>query len=81
MELRPRRRPFLYFPLPHHFEQSAHVPHRLGRYRARRRMDFATAHPEAIARAIAEDIGRTVDYEPVETHGAATAAARIAELL
>jgi pimeloyl-ACP methyl ester carboxylesterase/predicted glycosyltransferase len=81
MELTANRRPFLYFPLRHHFEQNTHVPHRLERYGAGRRMDFETATPEVIAQAIAEEIGRDVDYRPVETNGAAVAAARIAELL
>jgi hypothetical protein len=44
-------------------------------------MDFESATPETIARAIAEEIGREVDYRPVETGGAGIAAARIAELL
>jgi predicted glycosyltransferase len=81
MELTANRRPFLYFPLRHHFEQNFHVRHRLGRYGAGRAMDFETATPAVIARAIAEEIGREVDYKPVETDGAARAAARIAELL
>ena len=81
MELTANRRPFLYFPLRHHFEQNTHVRHRLGRYGAGRCMDFETATPEIIAAAIAEEIGREVDYLPVETGGAAVAAARIAELL
>ena len=55
--------------------------HRLDRYGAGRRMDFETATPTSIAEAIAEEIGREVDYRPVETDGAAVAAARIAELL
>jgi pimeloyl-ACP methyl ester carboxylesterase/predicted glycosyltransferase len=81
MELTANRRPFLYFPLRHHFEQNFHVRHRLERYRAGRRMDFETATPDAIAGAIAEEIGREVDYRPVESDGAAVAAAQIAELL
>ena len=36
MELTANRRPFLYFPLKHHFEQSFHVRHRLDRYGAGR---------------------------------------------
>ena len=44
-------------------------------------MDFDTATPESIALAIAEEIGREVDYLPVETDGAASAAALIGELL
>jgi UDP-N-acetylglucosamine:LPS N-acetylglucosamine transferase len=81
MELTANRRPFLYFPLRHHFEQNFHVAHRLDRYRAGRRMDYATATPEVIADAIAAELGRPVDYRPVETDGAARAAKRIAQLL
>ena len=44
-------------------------------------MDFTTDGPDDIAAAIAEEIGREVDYEPVEAGGAARAAAAIAELL
>jgi pimeloyl-ACP methyl ester carboxylesterase/predicted glycosyltransferase len=81
MELTAAKRPFLYFPLQHHFEQNFHVRHRLERYRAGRCMSFAESSPEVIAAAIAEEIGRTVDYRDVETDGARRAAARIAEML
>jgi hypothetical protein len=81
MELTANRRPFLHFPLRHHFEQNFHVAHRLRQYNAGRRMEFATATPEVIADAIAGEIGREVDYRPVETDGAARAAGLIAELL
>jgi pimeloyl-ACP methyl ester carboxylesterase/predicted glycosyltransferase len=81
MELTANRRPFIYFPLRHHFEQNFHVRHRLERYGAGRCMDYETATSETIARAISEEIGREVDYRPVESDGAARAAALIAELL
>ena len=81
MELTATGRPFLYFPLRHHFEQNFHVRHRLNRYRAGRAMDFDGDGPTEIAAAIAEEIGRTVDYRPVDSNGAARAAAAIAELL
>jgi predicted glycosyltransferase len=81
MELTANRRPFLYFPLRHHFEQSFHVHHRLQRHRAGRCMDFETATPAVIADAIAAEIGREVDYLSVDTDGAARAAALIGELL
>src|SRR3954467_7488409 len=81
MELTANRRPFLYFPLRHHFEQNFHVRHRLGRYGAGRCMDFETDGPSEIAAAIAAEIGGAVDYRPVETDGAARAAGLIAELL
>jgi pimeloyl-ACP methyl ester carboxylesterase len=81
MELTANARPFLYFPLRHHFEQNFHVRHRLARYGAGRAMDFEVATPETIAEAIGEEIGRNVDYRAVERDGAARAAALIAELL
>jgi predicted glycosyltransferase len=81
MELTANRRPFLYFPLAHHFEQSFHVHHRLERYGSGRRMNFETTEPEDVAAAIEDEIGRDVDYRPVETDGARRAAQRLAELL
>jgi predicted glycosyltransferase len=81
MELTANRRPFLYFPLKHHFEQNHHVRYRLERYGAGRRMDFDASGPEEIAGAIAAEIGREVSYRPVDPGGAARAAALIGELL
>ena len=62
MELTANQRPFLAFPLRHHFEQNFHVRHRLERYGAGRFMDFETDGPEQIADAIAAEIGRDVEY-------------------
>jgi pimeloyl-ACP methyl ester carboxylesterase/predicted glycosyltransferase len=81
MELTASRRPFLYFPLRHHFEQNFHVRHRLDRYGAGLCMDYQTAEPADIAAAIATQIGRHVDYRPVATDGAARAASMLASLL
>ncbi len=81
MELTANKRPFLYFPLRHHFEQNFHVRHRLERYGAGRCMDYETATPAVIAAAVAEEIVRPVHYRDVETDGAARAASRIAELI
>jgi pimeloyl-ACP methyl ester carboxylesterase len=81
MELTANRRPFIYFPLGNHFEQNFHVRHRLDRYRAGRCMNIDSSPPEAIASAIAEEIGRDVNYRTVETDGARRAAERIAEML
>jgi hypothetical protein len=44
-------------------------------------MDFAVDGPEQIAAAIAEELGRPVDYLPVETDGARQAALAISALL
>jgi pimeloyl-ACP methyl ester carboxylesterase/predicted glycosyltransferase len=81
MELVAARRPFLYFPLASHFEQQRHVPHRLDRYRAGRRMDYRQTDPDQLAAAMAEEISRPADYLPVAGDGAARAAALLAELL
>jgi pimeloyl-ACP methyl ester carboxylesterase/predicted glycosyltransferase len=81
MELTANRRPFLYFPLGHHFEQQVHVRHRLERHGAGRAMDYATADPDTIAEALVEELSRELDYVPVPADGAARAAQLLAELL
>ena len=81
MELTANRRPFLYFPLQRHFEQQIHVPHRLDRYRAGRRMDVAQVTADDIATAIVDELHREIDYLPVETDGAQRAAELILELV
>ncbi|HEY3164790.1 MAG TPA: glycosyltransferase [Candidatus Limnocylindrales bacterium] len=81
MELAAAGRPFLYFPLANHFEQRRHVRHRLDRYRAGRFMEFDESLPDALGAAMAEEIDRPVTSLPVESDGAARAAAMIAELV
>jgi len=82
MELTANRRPFVYVPLRHHFEQNFHVHHRLQRYRAGRRCDYDEARDaDGLAKVIADEVGREVDYLPVATDGAARAATSIAELV
>jgi UDP-N-acetylglucosamine:LPS N-acetylglucosamine transferase len=81
MELTANRRPFLYFPLAHHFEQQRHVAYRLDRYRAGRRMQLADIGPEDIADALVAELARPLDYLPVESDGASRAAAMLGELL
>jgi predicted glycosyltransferase len=80
MELTATGRPFLYFPLQHHFEQNFHVSHRLDRYGAGRRMDYATSDPDVVAAAIVEELGRTPTTRAVETDGAARVAAHLSDL-
>jgi hypothetical protein len=81
MELTAAKRPFLYFPLGHHFEQNFHVRHRLDRYGAGQCMDYATTDPDLLAARIGELAGEPVSYRDVETDGAARAAQLITELL
>ena len=58
MELTAAGTPFLYFPLKNHFEQNFHVAHRLDRYGAGRRMEFATSTPDMIADAMVDALAR-----------------------
>jgi pimeloyl-ACP methyl ester carboxylesterase/predicted glycosyltransferase len=81
MELTAARRPFIYVPLRHHFEQNFHVRHRLNNYRAGRCVDYQDTGPDALAQAIAEEMSRPISYRPVETGGAARAATYLAELI
>lgn len=81
MELAAAGTPFLYFPLKNHFEQSYHVSHRLDRYGAGRRLDFATATPDTIADAMLTELKAPRRPRPVEADGAARAARMLAELL
>lgn len=82
MELAAAQRPFLYVPLRNHFEQNIHVRHRLDRYGAGRCTTYDEASdPDALARLIADAVVQQVDHRPVETDGAARAAALLGELL
>jgi pimeloyl-ACP methyl ester carboxylesterase/predicted glycosyltransferase len=81
MELTAAGRPFLYFPLRNHFEQSFHVPHRLARYGAGVRLDYAATDADALAQAAADALARPAASRPVERDGARRAARLIAPLL
>jgi len=82
MELTASRTPFIYVPLRNHFEQNFHVRKRLDRYSAGRFLPYdEAADPNTLAEAIVKDLRREVLYRPVETGGAARAAALLADLL
>ena len=82
MELTALRKPFVYVPLQNHFEQNFHVRRRLEQYGAGHFLDYAGAcDPQVLAQAIAGELVRQVTYRPVETDGAARAAALLAPLL
>jgi pimeloyl-ACP methyl ester carboxylesterase/predicted glycosyltransferase len=81
MELAAAGTPFLYFPLRNHFEQNFHVAHRLDRYGAGRRMDYAAMTPDSLAAAMVEALATPSAGRPVEADGAARAARMIAEML
>ena len=81
MELTAAGRPFVYVPLRNHFEQNWHVRHRLEQYGAGVCVPWEEATPERLAGELAALVGTTPDVRPVETDGAARAAALLAELL
>jgi hypothetical protein len=63
------------------FEQNFHVAHRLDRYAAGRRMEFATSAPDMIAEAMIAELQKPARFKPVEADGAVRAARLLAELL
>jgi UDP:flavonoid glycosyltransferase YjiC (YdhE family) len=81
MELAAAGTPFLYFPLRNHFEQNFHVAHRLERYGAGLRMEYASASPDVIAQAIVDALRTPVQFRPVEADGASRAARLVVEVL
>ena len=81
MELTANRRPFLYFPLGHHFEQNFHVRHRLEPLPRRAVHGLPDRDPRRHRRRDRQRDRPPVDYRPVATDGAARAAAMIADLL
>ncbi len=84
MELVATGRPFIYFPLRHHWEQQHFVAHRLDHYRAGLRMDYARTTADDLAttmRTALTQNGTGRGYRKVPRSGARRAAARIATLL
>ena len=81
MELVAARRPFLYFPLAHHWEQQHFVTHRLGHYGAGQRMDFATTDPRSLASAMMAARHQPPTPRRVPRSGAAKAADHLASIL
>ncbi len=81
MELTASGTPFIYVPIRNHFEQNFHVRHRLERYNAGQRLSYEETDPDSLAAAMVEVLGTNQPFRPVETDGAAKAAAMIAELL
>jgi hypothetical protein len=68
-------------PLRNHFEQNVHVRHRLQQYGSGRCLQWEEASPERLADELAKLVGTQPVYRPVETDGAARAAALLADLL
>jgi len=81
MELVAARRPFVYFPLAHHWEQQHFVAHRLDHYGAGVRMDYAgTTPPDLAAAMLAAQRVRPI-YRSIARGGADKAAMQVATML
>jgi UDP:flavonoid glycosyltransferase YjiC (YdhE family) len=81
MELVAARRPFVYFPLAHHWEQQHFVAHRLAHYRAGIRMDYAATTPADLAAAVIAARRRRPGYRAMPRGGADQAAGLLASIL
>ena len=81
MELVAARRPFVYFPLAHHWEQQHFVAHRLDHFRAGIRMQFAATRPPDLAAAMLVAGRTTPAYRSVRRGGADRAADHLAALI
>ena len=77
MELVATRRRFLSFPLGRHFEQCIHVRNRLVNYCADCSVNFNETGPDELAERALQAMDKPATYRPVETDGAARAAAHI----
>jgi UDP-N-acetylglucosamine:LPS N-acetylglucosamine transferase len=74
LELTALRRPFLYFPLEGHFEQTRYVAERLARHQAGKRMNFSETSASILAEQILAYIGKEAAWPPIATEGARKAA-------
>jgi pimeloyl-ACP methyl ester carboxylesterase/UDP:flavonoid glycosyltransferase YjiC (YdhE family) len=81
MELVAVGRPFVYFPLQHHWEQQHFVTHRLEHYRAGIRMDYATTTPADLSAAMSRALASKPRYRRIRSGGAQQAADRISALI
>ncbi len=81
MELVAARRPFVYFPLGHHWEQQHFVTHRLDHYHAGLRMDYESTTPGDLATAMMTAREQRPAFRAVPRRGAAEAAGHLAALL
>jgi UDP:flavonoid glycosyltransferase YjiC (YdhE family) len=81
MELVAARRPFIYFPLAHHWEQQHFVAHRLDHFGAGTRMDYARTTPPDLAAAMTAAGRRPPAYRGVRRGGERRAARHLAGTL
>ena len=80
IELTALRRPFIYFPIEGHFEQTL-IEERQKRLRAGVPMTLSTATPETLAGKMFETMNQPINYADIPTDGAQKAARLVKELL
>lgn len=68
-ELIALQKPFLYFPLEGHFEQQIYVAGKAIRHNAGIRMTYSQTTPEGLAEVIKQNLGKKVDYKPIQIGG------------
>ena len=81
LELTALQKPFLYFPLEHHFEQEIAVANRCERHNAGIKMSYSQTTAETLAREVVKNIRGKVQYSTVPIDGAQKAAQLISEYL
>jgi UDP-N-acetylglucosamine:LPS N-acetylglucosamine transferase len=81
VELTALKRPFIYFPLEEHCEQTLNVAARVERHRAGVRMTYSQTSPNLLAEKILDTIGKEVDYAELPTYGGKKAAELINNLI
>lgn len=81
LELIGLQKPFIYFPIEQHYEQMMGVAESNRRKGAELMMRYPLTTPEALAKAVVENIGKKVDYVPTPFDGATRAAKIINEML
>ena len=80
IELTALRRPFIYFPIEGHFEQTL-IEERQKRLRAGVPMTLSTATPKTLAGNMFDTMNQPVNYAKIPTDGAQKAAQIVKELL
>ena len=81
LELTALQKPFLFFPLKHHFEQEADVARRVKRHGAGIKMDYAKTTPKILADAVLANFDKAAHYMNIPTDGAQKAAQIISQVL
>jgi UDP:flavonoid glycosyltransferase YjiC (YdhE family) len=80
LELTAVRRPFVYFPLEGHFEQTL-IAEQLSRHQAGERLEYSETTPETLADTVLRLLDTEPSWPPIPTDGARRAAALIDKLL